>query len=189
MGKSTSRPCVAVVTSLALAGALLFWLAGCASVPTAPQVGSSSPASPPLLFTSDAEALAAATAAYSKYLEVSDQIARDGGANPERLKPFVSPELFVTEAASFEKLQQRGLRGTGSSSFSNSRVQSSGTSTFIYLCLDTSKTALLNSQGVDVSPATSKVKWPLVIEVTRPVGLEVGVVNTSETWSGTNFCS
>src|SRR5690606_7687607 len=91
-------------------------LTGCTQpdpMPTPPPTPSSAP-----VFASDEEALAAAEEAYGKYLEESDQIIRDGGARPERLRPLVSDVIYRREVAGFEQLQERQLPGTGSTAFS-----------------------------------------------------------------------
>jgi hypothetical protein len=189
MSKPTSRPRIATATSLALAGALLICLAGCAAAPSAVPPSSSAHSAATPLFASDAEALAAATAAYAKYLEVSDQIARDGGANPERLKPYVSESYLPAVVSGLNRFVVSGLHAAGGSTFSKPHLQSSAGELGIYICNDVSNVKLLSSSGVDVTPPTRADVWPLVVRFEQPVGNgTMLVVSGSETWTGTNFC-
>jgi hypothetical protein len=189
MSKPTSRPRAAIATSLALAGALLVTLTGCAGAPASVATGLSSPGAAAPLFASDAEALAAATAAYAKYLEVSDQIARDGGANPERLKPYVSSTFYSKVLESTARFVATGSHGVGASSFSNIHIQSTNVQLNFYICNDVTSFRLQNSLGVDVTPVTRSNIWPLVLSFEPSTsGLSKLVISGSETWTGTNFC-
>jgi hypothetical protein len=188
MRKPTSRPRAAIATSIALAGALLVSVAGCAAAPTASPAGSSAPSAAAPLFASDAEALAAATAAYSKYLEVSDQIARDGGANPERLKPYVSASLLEQQVKEYQAIAGKALHAAGSSSFNSLKLQSrtvSGVSA--YVCLDVSGLRVLNAANSDVTPSSRQSKIPLSISVASATS--GFLVDSSDVWTGTNFCA
>ncbi|MGB3413465.1 MAG: hypothetical protein WBA28_01980, partial [Microbacteriaceae bacterium] len=60
------------------------------------------------LFASDEEALAAVVEHYQEYLAVSDEVYADGGANPERLKPYVSAERYEEELSGAQSFQARG---------------------------------------------------------------------------------
>jgi hypothetical protein len=165
-------------------------LAGCAAQQPTPQQSSGVEEQTPL-FSSDEEALAAAQAAYANYLEVSDQIARDGGAKPERLKEFVSDNLYSEQESAYLDLQKSGLHAGGTTSSDHFRVQdyvSSTTSTKMisYVCIDVSENPVLNSEGLDVTPTTRQSRIPL--EIGFALFKDKVLIESSEVWSGTNFC-
>jgi hypothetical protein len=78
-----------VALSLTLLAASLGACTWPASIPPPPPPATEAP-----LFATDEEALEAATAAYAEFLAVSGQILREGGSDPERLKPLVSDEVY-----------------------------------------------------------------------------------------------
>ncbi|MFA9277378.1 MAG: hypothetical protein ACEQR4_06055 [Rhodoluna sp.] len=165
-------------------------LAGCSTQQPAEETSTAAAQEQPL-FSSDEEALAAAQAAYAKYLEVSDQIARDGGANPERLKGLVSTNLYSEQESAYKDLQKSGLHAGGTTKSDNYRVQdysNSGTSRELisYVCLDVSENPVINSQGLDVTPSERQSRIPLVIKFS--LSREKTIIESSEVWSGTNFC-
>jgi hypothetical protein len=162
-------------------------LAGC-STQQPPTLASATTAEEKPLFSSDEEALAAAQAAYAHYLEVSDQIARDGGANPERLKGLVSPSLYEDETAGFEQIVTSGLTATGNSTFDTIHLQGLEENKIkTYLCIDHSQIHLLDSSQTDVTSATRVERFPLVVSfISNPRGNLI--IESSETWSGKNFC-
>ena len=142
------------------------------------------------IFASDEEALAAATAAYAAYLAMSDLIAADGGANPERLEPFVTADWLQREVKVFTNLGSRGLSQTGSTLFTNATVQQySQDSVAIYVCTDSTETRVRDSAGADLTPADRETQTSLEVtfEVisTAPVQLRL---DGNEPWSGESFC-
>ena len=140
------------------------------------------------LFATDEQALAAAQAAYANYLEVSDQIARDGGANPERLKGLVSGDLYKDEAAGFQEIGNSGSQAVGSSSFDTLHLQSMDSKSIsTYLCIDHSQIHLQNSKGDDVTSPTRIDRYPLLVTFTFQPDQTL-IIESSETWSGQNFC-
>ena len=86
-----------LVGAVTIAGMLL--LAGCGGgdpIPTLPPTPSATP-----IFASEEEALAAAEDAYAAYRGMSDQISAEGGANPERIAPFVTESRLADELRGF----------------------------------------------------------------------------------------
>ena len=166
-------------------------LAGCsAQPPTSKETTSATEQKP--LFATDAEALAAAEAAYANYLEVSDQIARDGGANPERLKGLVSDALYSEQLSAYKELQSSGIHAGGSTAMDHFRIQNfsnlaSGGTFTTYVCLDVSSNPVLDSQGSDVTPNNRQSRIPLSIGFVGE-GSKSLIINSSEVWTGTNFC-
>jgi outer membrane murein-binding lipoprotein Lpp len=177
------------IASVALVSLLL---SGC--VPPQPVETPSPEASVTPIFATDEEALAAATAAYAAYLTVSDQIAADGGANPERLEPFVTPDQFATASSSFAVYVEKGLRSEGASSFDSVSLtqydESSDVVTIdVYLCLDVSQVRAVDSAGTVVTPVDRINRLPLQIGFEAKNSLPIALtLARSEPWSGVNFC-
>lgn len=161
-------------------------LAGCsAQPPTSKETTSATEQKP--LFATDAEALAAAEAAYANYLEVSDQIARDGGANPERLKGLVSDALYSEQVLGYQDVQAQGLKASGVSTFDKLNIQEiTGNSISNYVCLRLSDIRVFDSKGSDVTPPGRDDNLPLQIEWKYQGGQLV--LEKSEVWTGQNFC-
>ena len=161
-------------------------LAGCSAQQPAPKETTAAADQKPL-FASDEEALAAAQAAYANYLEVSDQIARDGGANPERLKGLLSSDQYQSEVTSFQNYVTKGIHSSGSMAFDSLHLASSDSQNVsAYLCLDSSLSRVIDSVGNDVTPSTRQDRWPLLVTFESNNGALV--ISGSETWTGTNFC-
>lgn len=166
-------------------------LAACSTqAPVTPTTTDTSTEKP--LFATDEEALAAAQTAYANYLEVSDQIARDGGANPERLKGLVSEDLYQQQADAYLSLAESGNHAGGVSSFDHLRIQQiagGGNTPTVnaYLCLDVSNNPVISGEGSDVTPNSRESRIPL--EVSFTVGKSKNlIIESSDVWTGSNFC-
>lgn len=161
-------------------------LVGCST--TTPQaIPTSSAVEQAPAFASDEEALAAAQAAYAEYLSVSDQIARDGGSNPERLKTLLSEDLFRDQVKTYEDIQSQNLHAVGESKFSNFKLMKNASSAISnYVCLDVSQIRVQNSAGEDVTPEGRPSLIPLALDWS--VSNQGLVMNKSEVWTGANFC-
>lgn len=169
-----------VVTTLA---ALL--LSGCVPDP-APTPVEPKPSSVPV-FASEEEALVAAVEAYEAYLAVSDQIAADGGANPERLESLVTPEWYEKELEGFEAIRQAGLFQRGATASRNAELQSiEDDEVRINVCVDTSSTTFQDAAGVD---ATSGARKTLVtVEVTFAIQRDEILIDWNEPWASDSLC-
>ncbi|MEG0362407.1 MAG: hypothetical protein RR600_01155 [Aurantimicrobium sp.] len=162
-------------------------LAGCSAQTPAPQETTAATEQKPL-FATDAEALAATEAAYANYLEVSDQIARDGGANPERLKGLVSDALYKDEVIGFQQIAQDQSVAVGASNFDTVHLQGyDAKSVSTYLCIDHSQIHLQNRSGEDVTSPNRVDRYPLVVTFSSEGNGNLKI-ESSETWSGQNFC-
>ncbi|BAU98822.1 hypothetical protein [Aurantimicrobium minutum] len=162
-------------------------LVGC-STTTPEAIPTSSAVEQAPAFASDEEALAAAQAAYAEYLSVSDQIARDGGANPERLKPYVTNDQFQLDQQNIAKFRDLGFHSEGVSTFDNFHVANSDVNTYsAYLCVDVSNSKLIDSSGNTVTPEGREDRWPLLVsfDFSNPGSV---LIKGSETWAGKNFC-
>ncbi|HET8957643.1 MAG TPA: hypothetical protein VFM95_04230 [Microcella sp.] len=74
-------------------------------------------------FATDDDALDAATAHYELYLATSVAILSDGGANPERLRPLVSSEVYDTELRAFDRAASQGFRLEGAPELLDTSLQ------------------------------------------------------------------
>lgn len=161
-------------------------LAGCSAQQPAPKETTAAAEQKPM-FATDEEALAAAQAAYTNYLEVSDQIARDGGANPERLKGLLSSEQYLLEVNSFQNYVSKAIHSSGLTTFDSLHLAESDAARIsAYLCLDSSQSRVLDVNDKDVTPSNRVDRWPLLIHFEYLNGNLV--LSGSDTWTGTNFC-
>ncbi len=144
------------------------------------------------MFASDAEASAAAEAAYRNYIDVSDQIARDGGANPERLEALVSQDLYSQQLEEYGDVLAKGLRATGASTFDSFKLESydpySG-EIRVYVCIRVSSIRVVSKAGADVTPVERPDDLPLQVTFVREsdTGAHLSI-SASDVWSGKNFC-
>ncbi|GAB3128435.1 hypothetical protein GCM10027056_29830 [Glaciibacter psychrotolerans] len=142
------------------------------------------------VFASNAEALAAATAAYAQYQALSSLIGQEGGLDPDRMARVAVGQALDAEIESMRSLSKSGLRGHGQLAFDSLVIQSANLddgSLVVYLCLDVSQTDVVDSDEVSVVPPDREVRYPL--EVSFVSGAKrVLLVERSESWSGEDFC-
>ncbi len=174
-----------------LAAAVLLTLAGCA--PTESHASSEPSASATPVFSSDAEALAAAEKAYAAYLKVSDEIGHDGGKSPERIDGFVTKSRLQTELRGSKAIESRGIRTVGSTAFRAASLQ--GMSYFgtnfevtIYACWDTSGVRILDASGNDVTPAGRVSEETLEVSFVTEHGMLPLRLDSDDSWSGPSSC-
>ena len=186
MGFRMLRTAAALVTVLLLAGC----------VPREPVITPEpDPASTPV-FASDDEALAAATEAYARYLEVSDQILADGGASPDRLKTVSTLEWFEKQVPGFEDARDRGLRSVGSTTFDTVSLQQYDSKSVdgigivrIYLCIDVSAVDVVDASGNSVVSDTRPDRSAVEVSFdTSEEGASIVLVASVDQWSGQDFC-
>ncbi|MBK5238990.1 MAG: hypothetical protein JJE28_07770 [Actinomycetales bacterium] len=167
-------------------------LAGCSinAEPAPPQATPVIAATP--MFASDEEALVAAEAAYRNYIDVSDQIARDGGVNVERLEPFISADLYHQQIQEYADVASKGLRASGASMFDSFKLESydpARDEIRAYVCIRVANIRVMDSAGNDVTPPDRNNDLPLQIVFARGLESEQSLsISQSEVWPGTNFC-
>lgn len=137
---------------------------------------------PAPLFESDEEALAAAEEVYREYLAVSDLIAREGGADPERLRELVTEEQFERDRAYFDQVRADGYRFEGGVVLAQVDLQTATRSEVIlYGCLDVSAVRRIDSDGRDVSELTRPSR--VLVEVLLVVDRDKLVIGGLQPWS------
>jgi hypothetical protein len=180
-----------VVATLALAGALLTACTPSAPVRHETKTPAPSPSATPI-FASDAEALAAATAAYRNFIGLEDAIGHDGGANPERIRPFVSAAGYQHELQAAKKFIEQGSRGYGNTVLNNtvleSHVEQSGLATVvIYACQDLRRVDVRDSTG---KSTIDDSRSDYVVFESRLEGSSEDrlVVQSNTYWAGSDIC-
>lgn len=182
-----ARAVVGLPIGLLLGAALL---TGCSTPAPSPdpmlRARALSPASAPV-FASDEEALAAAEAAYARYVEVVDQVFIDGGANPERMEEVATGEYLQVALAGFETVRSAGWRSTGGTVFRDLSLQdySVGRGTdnqiAVYVCEDISAVDVIDANGVSV---VSPDRPPSTLfAATLDASGEEWVLSSHEVWS------
>ncbi len=173
-----------------VAGMLVLALAGC--VPSGGHGTASPSASATPVFSSDAEALKAAEAAYAAYLRVSDQILIDGGVNPERLEAVTSSLLYAQELKGFQETHSRGWYSTGGTTFDHFALQSYNPDdpeslVVAYVCSDVSQVDVLDSSGNSVVSSTrpNRAPFEVTFALSRPSHL---VLARNDVWTGQGVC-
>jgi hypothetical protein len=176
----------AAVLTLVLTAALL---AGC--VPSAaPVIPTATPTATPV-FASEAEALAAAEAAYKAFVAASDDVTKAGGKNSGAAIALVAPRYRPNFLASLKPYIENELHTRGASSFDSLRLERYSTDSSpemiqVYVCLDVSKVRVLDKKGRDVTSSSRANRLPL------EVGFDVSpqlLISRSDVWSGENFCA
>jgi hypothetical protein len=165
-------------------------LSGCA--PTAPSPTPSP--TPTAIFSSEDEALAAATEVYQQYSAALDEVFAAGGEGDELLGGFVTPEYLV-ELSEDGALERNGWRTTGVTSFDNVSVDevvdTGETATVtLALCRDVSHVRIVNAEGADVTPESRLERFPVLVTFeTQSTGRDTLRIAESDSWQGKNFCS
>ena len=180
---------VLAACTLALAVSML---AGCTSShPSADPTNSPKPTPTPV-FTSDADALAAGTEVYKSYMKASDDIAHDGGANPERVKPFVSESGYQHELDAADTYKTEHSHGIGYAVLNNAILQShhekNGIATVtLYTCQDISGVDRVDQGGKSLTQANRDdfIAYEPVLRSDKTGHL---VLQSNPYWSGGGIC-
>lgn len=176
--------------ALTLAAALL--ASGCTTEPPVP-VATTTPKAPPIFATED-EALAAAEEFYAEYSEVSNEILRDGGSDPDRIVRFLHPDLLREVLDGYEGYRDKRQRMEGSIGFDSLRIQKvmddrEGPAVIrAYMCGDVTAARLVDQRDVDVTPKERPDRVPLEIEFKTVDRTSELLLSSSEAWEGEDFC-
>ncbi|CAN5267304.1 hypothetical protein BH11ACT2_BH11ACT2_09390 [soil metagenome] len=173
-----------LVTAVALAALL----SACSS-PAPPPVHTAALTATPV-FASDAEALAAAEAAYAKYQAMEDTISHEGGKDPDRIRPFASRDALEEALAAFAEFQQKSLRTSGAVNFDHAQIESyaphsaSGLNeVLVDSCIDVSGVDLIDDSGTSVISPDRVARQPFrltfdVVESSLVVASRERIENT-----------
>jgi hypothetical protein len=146
----------------ALAALLALPLSACTTAVQDPPPTHS--ASPSPLFTSDADALKAATDAYAAYLKMSDTISHDGGAHPERINPYAIGQARNLVAKSAKQFADAKAHADGETSFSAVSIQeTSPRGVVIYACEDVSGVDILSTNGESLVAPDRETRYPVQV--------------------------
>ncbi|RXZ51384.1 hypothetical protein [Agromyces binzhouensis] len=175
---------------LALTGAALVALTGCAAAQTTPSPPPTTDAAETPLFASDEEALAAAVEAYERHLESTAAILA-GELPADAIRETSSGEFGEKRVSELETFVASGLRASGMTTIDTAalietHVDDGETFISIYACQDVSGTVLRNSQGEDVTPSDRDERVALVLEFRAEITSIK--VSGNELWPGDDFC-
>ncbi len=184
------RRSLTAVTGLLILG-LTTTLVGCSDTTRLPDPTPEATAEP--LFASDEEALAAAVEVYEEFLAVTDQILQEGGAEPERLEPLVSPDLYESELAGFEDFASSGARLVGSSSITASELQQRSPGSdpdseevIAYFCVSSEDTDVVDASGSSIREPGAPVEYGF--EVVTAFAPDGAVIESNQLFDGLQSC-
>lgn len=175
-----------LIAALSLAAIVLTGCTDTTRIPPADPTPTDAP-----LFSSDEEALAAATEVYEEFLFLAASVLQDGGDNPERLRPLVSDEVWETEQAGFSQAQDQGLRLVGQNELLGGELQQvftteSGTEVVSYFCVSNADTDVIASDGSSISDPDRRTE--LTFEVVTLHTAESGLIVRNDPWEGGSIC-
>jgi hypothetical protein len=178
--------------ALAAAGVVALVLSGCVGSPDRTPTPSPSE-SPSLVFASDEEALAAAEAAYERFLVVSSQVTGSGGQATATLNEVATGEAYQAQIETASDYARDGIRSTGRRAFTTFRLQShssdgseDGVIVAFYVCDDLRGLEVLDATGKSVVAPDRIVDVPyLVVVEGKPNALKV---SERDLWDRDNFC-
>ena len=175
------------------AGALAFLfgaiaLAGC--TPTDPPTSSPTPTT---IFSSEDEALAAATDVYQQYTAAKDKESSKGDLSAELLRPIVTP-TYYEQLEVVGALEKNGWHTDGATMFDSVSLEEldekAGVATVsISLCRDVSGVTIRDADGNDVTPENRAARFPVLVEfVSSEAGSKQLLISDSGSWPGEDFC-
>jgi hypothetical protein len=179
---------LAVVSGVVL---MLAGVTGCSDPPASPLAsdGPTKTARAPVFDSLD-EAFEAAVATYQRYVDLWNQIAAEGGANPERLLEVMEDnELAAEEMATFGDFAANGERVQGATSFAKPRLmqyQDAASLIQMYACSDISGARLIDRDGNDITPEREEL-IPVMITFHLTASAEV-LVSEREVWARPGIC-
>ncbi|MBT2517597.1 hypothetical protein J7E29_09155 [Streptomyces sp. ISL-90] len=182
------------VLSLAAAGAIALALSGCTGTPEpTPTPTAPTDAAAPI-FASDEEALAAAEAAYERYLAVVDAVAATGYEDQSQIAEVVGAQHIEDVAESLIGLRDRGLTPRGETRFDSASLvewhqDDLVAQASVYLCLDVSEVRVFDASGVDVTSPARDDRAPMQVQFESVSARETTLLVTAEDeWTGNDFC-
>ena len=149
------------------------------------------------LFASEEEALEAARATYEGFMEATEVNLSNGGAEPERIDAFMTPETAEVEKSGYEQYAEDGRRLTGRSRLLSASVQAYEPGAerpepiiVLYVCVDFSDVDVVDVNGVSTVASSRPPHIPFEVsfvgEVEAPLKLRIAA-NT--VWTGGGVCA
>lgn len=181
-----------------LAAVMVITLAACVGEVDVPEAEptANETATPPPVFASEEEALAAAVETYEGFLAQSDQILAEGGAGAERIDRFLMGEVEASERAGYAEMVGLGLRTEGSTKVTNAELQSFEPNAAegkgivrAYACVDVSGLRVFDRTGalVDVSHRPNDTPFELAFDLDTAADPPL-VVSEKSVWLGHGVC-
>lgn len=140
-----------LIAALSLAAIVLTGCTDTTRIPPADPTPTDAP-----LFSSDEEALAAATEVYEEYWNISSEILQVGGEEPERLQPLVSDSLFERELQGFRDFESQQWRLVGQPVVQSTKLQqllvvnAESAEVYFYACVSSQGTDVVDTEGESV---------------------------------------
>lgn len=190
--RRAARRRVGAVGTVAVALGLL--LTGCVGTPAptpTPTPREESTAAP--IFASDEEALAAAEAAYERFIDTTTMITNNGGATSEELESVATGSALDEESDAAKRFREEGLRTIGTVTFRVHKLQSvaqdadARTLITLYVCDDLREVDLLDAAGESMVVEGRVVDVPYIVVVTA-TDANNSRVSEKELWTRDNFC-
>ncbi|WP_152030992.1 hypothetical protein [Agromyces aureus] len=173
---------------VATAAALAFTLSGCGADADPTPSATPSPTEAAPIFASDEEALAAAVASYDRYLDVTQQVGEDGGADADRIFEVATEDYANQEIPNYKSLAEQQYRVVGRGTLDATRLmERSETTVRIYGCVGVGTSKVLDADGVDITSADRPAVVPLEISF-QATDNGALLVAGSDVWSGADFC-
>lgn len=170
------------------AALVLASLSGCAPSPAPSRTPSSTPYATPV-FSSDKEALAAATKAYAAYIKVSDEIAHDGGAHPERIKAVATGSALADALKGFTEYRDANAHSVGTRHFDQARIQSvDPASVTFYVCDDVSDVQVFDESGASLVSPTRPDRTAFVVSASGKTSASLKIASR-DMWEGRTKCA
>ncbi|MDI2098221.1 hypothetical protein [Ruicaihuangia caeni] len=174
----------------ALLGILAVLLSACSPAPA--QIRESSEVAESV-FVSEAEAFAAAERAAERYLQVTTEIASEGGQDAMRMREVATAEHSDLLLGTYADFASNGVAMQGAPIWASMALQSYFESdglahVSIYACLDISETTLTNDAGEDVTPLDRSAKTPYSLQMVSTGTPPRLLVDEADRWPGTDFC-
>jgi hypothetical protein len=176
-------------------------LTGCADASTPTQTTRPAASTPeasqhPPIFASNDEALAAAQAAYTKYLTAGDTAGAIGTESWNTYLSLTTGSEHAGVLKARETMRENGWSFTGTTTFDSMVIQSSNAlpdgswEIRAYLCLDLSGSDMVDNSGVSRINHGRQRRSPMVVVfVSSQDSPEQLLISESPIWSGSNFCS
>lgn len=149
------------------------------------------PSSTPV-FASEEEALAAAEAAYARYVEVSNNVGANGWVDVEPLSTVLRSTALEDALETVADYRVRRLKQVGDVRFDSMTLQSFRGATAgkvevsVYLCIDVADVDLVDAEGDSVIAPDRPDRQPVEVVIDDIEGdLKI---SRSESWSGSSFC-